>query len=199
MSRRWPLWKRITLIYALPLAIFGMITGVAYPEWRNRQISANQRSASTALKTLSTAEADYRANDRDGNKINDFWTADLSELYRLGLIQRQLATADVRPRARIVPQPIPFSGYFFEALTADASESPPEPYCKNTDGKSGAVHHLHKFGFVAYPAEPGVTGNWIYIVNENNSVWSIPAVGNTVPQHWPSDSEAMRWNRCSGG
>ena len=160
---------------------------------------SNERAAATALKTISTAEWDLHENDRDGNGIKDYWTADLTELCRLGLIQKQVAAADRRPRTRIVPHPVPFAGYYFEALTADASETPPEPYCNNTDGKSGAVHHFHRFGFVAYPAEPGITGNRIFIINQYNSHWSLPAEGNTVPRNWPPDSDAIHWNRCRGG
>jgi len=36
-----------------------------------------------ALKTLSSAEADFRANDRDWNHVNDFWTADVKGLYTM--------------------------------------------------------------------------------------------------------------------
>ncbi len=33
------------------------------------------------MKTLSAAAEDFRGNDRDGNRIQDFWTADVSGLY----------------------------------------------------------------------------------------------------------------------
>ena len=38
---------------------------------------------STVLRTMSTAEADYRSNDRDWNHVNDFWTGDVSGLYHV--------------------------------------------------------------------------------------------------------------------
>jgi hypothetical protein len=43
----------------------------------------SERCASTSLKTLSSAEADFRANDRDWNHVNDFWTANVSGLYTM--------------------------------------------------------------------------------------------------------------------
>src|SRR5690349_7998968 len=42
---------------------------------------ANERSAVTCLKTITTAEADFRSNDRDGNRTMDYWTADVFALY----------------------------------------------------------------------------------------------------------------------
>ena len=36
-----------------------------------------------SLKTLATAEADFRSNDRDGNKISDYWTASVAGLYTM--------------------------------------------------------------------------------------------------------------------
>ena len=44
---------------------------------------SNERNSSTSLKTLASAEADFRANDRDWNHVNDFWTADVRGLYTL--------------------------------------------------------------------------------------------------------------------
>jgi hypothetical protein len=36
--------------------------------------ASNERPASTMLKSLSSAGADFRANDLDGNHVKDFWT-----------------------------------------------------------------------------------------------------------------------------
>jgi len=42
---------------------------------------ANERAAVISLKVITVAEADFRSNDRDGNRVSDFWTADLFALY----------------------------------------------------------------------------------------------------------------------
>ena len=42
---------------------------------------ANERAAVASLKHITAAEADFRSNDRDGNRVCDFWTADLFALY----------------------------------------------------------------------------------------------------------------------
>jgi hypothetical protein len=40
-------------------------------------------TASGKLRTLSSADSDFRANDRDWNHVNDFWTANVSGLYAM--------------------------------------------------------------------------------------------------------------------
>jgi Tfp pilus assembly protein PilE len=47
------------------------------------QRASNERNATMTLKTITSAEADFRANDRDGNHVNDYWTANLSGLYTM--------------------------------------------------------------------------------------------------------------------
>src|SRR5881394_4123001 len=65
------------------IAIIAIIAAIAIPGLLAAQRAANERSASTSLKTLSSAEADFRANDRDWNHVNDFWTANVAGLYTM--------------------------------------------------------------------------------------------------------------------
>jgi len=65
------------------IAIIAIIAAIAIPGLLSSQRASNERSASTSLKTLATAEADFRANDRDWNHVNDFWTANVSGLYTM--------------------------------------------------------------------------------------------------------------------
>jgi len=198
-ARPRPLWLRFLVIFVIPLAIFLVAACVIYPEWHAGVMTDNERSAEAALRTLATAEADYRANDRDGNGVNDFWTGDVSELSRLGILPRYFGLADGSPRTPLAPRPIPHMGYYFEALEADDSVRPPESYRQDTDKKSGKVHHLGKFGFIAYPATPGITGRRVFIVNENNSTWYSPDA-TRKPSAWPSDDELRtQWCRVCGG
>jgi hypothetical protein len=177
------------LFRVLPIALFLSFAGwFVWARWRAEQIPANERGAATSLKTLSTAEADFRANDRDRNGVNDFWTGDVAGLYSLGLIQREVAEADLKPINPLVPKPIPFHGYYFVALDRDESETPPEPLRQVTDKNSGKVHHLRKFAFAAIPAEYKVTGRAFFIVNENNTVrWNYGYCD--VIDAWPSDED----------
>src|SRR5579885_2621219 len=65
------------------IAIIAIIAAIAIPGLLSSQRASNERNASTSLKTLTSAEADFRANDRDWNHVNDFWTADVRGLYTM--------------------------------------------------------------------------------------------------------------------
>jgi len=65
------------------IAIIAIIAAIAIPGLLSSQRASNERNASTSLKTLTSAEADFRANDRDWNHVNDFWTANISGLYTM--------------------------------------------------------------------------------------------------------------------
>ena len=76
--------KGFTLIeLMIVIAIIAIIAAIAIPGLLSSQRASNERSASTSLKTLSTAEADFRANDRDWNHVNDFWTYNVAGLYTM--------------------------------------------------------------------------------------------------------------------
>jgi type II secretory pathway pseudopilin PulG len=65
------------------IAIIAIIAAIAIPGLLSSQRASNERNASTSLKTLASAEADFRSNDRDWNHVNDFWTANVSGLYTM--------------------------------------------------------------------------------------------------------------------
>jgi prepilin-type N-terminal cleavage/methylation domain-containing protein len=81
-SRRDSGFTLVELIIVVVLV--GIVAVVVLPGFRRTSCGgSNERNASTSLKTLSSAEADFRANDRDFNHINDFWTANVSGLYTM--------------------------------------------------------------------------------------------------------------------
>src|SRR6185369_6911110 len=85
-----------------------------------------ERPPSTALKTIASAQADFRANDRDGDGRNQFWRADIAGLYALApgggpairLIERSLALADARPVYDLTRdgERAPKQGYWYRAI-----------------------------------------------------------------------------------
>lgn len=100
------------------------------------------RNASTTLKTLTSAQADFRANDRDWNHVNDYWRPDIAGLYGLEvqgnaikLIELSLAAADDRPVVSIEKYsiPSPKAGFWFRALPhADETKRGPDRYAACT-------------------------------------------------------------------
>jgi type II secretory pathway pseudopilin PulG len=185
---------------AVIIAVILVILAIAVPGLLSSNRASNEREAVTALKTLAAAEADFRTNDRDKNRVNDFWTADVKGLFTmtpaaelekgdrpkhlpLELISRSVAAADAD--ATFFPaggenlplspfaSPAPSIGYWFLALLTDRSESGPEiAYRQDTGGNPpmGSVHHLSRFGFAAFP-DSSSRGRRLYIINENGTVF----------------------------
>jgi type II secretory pathway pseudopilin PulG len=169
------------------LLLIGLLAGGYFvPRMMTERRWANERAARAAMRMLPQAEAAFRTNDADKNGIQDFWTGDVAGLYTYGLIPREIAEADVAPLVPLVPQPIPYHGHYFKALLADDSESPPAVYRQVTDKKSGAVHNIERFGFVAYPAGGLASPKYMWIINEYNMDFRSPTTV-PVPDNWPTD------------
>jgi prepilin-type N-terminal cleavage/methylation domain-containing protein len=130
------------------IAIIAIIAAIAIPGLLSSQRASNERNASASLKTLASAEADFRGNDRDGNKIQDFWTIDVSGLYgvqpvgsseMIKLIELSVAGSDFNPNpaavaslgttglAEIDPTVYtvvaPKAGYWYEAMLQDEASN----------------------------------------------------------------------------
>jgi len=177
--RRW-IWASLVVLLVAALV----------PGWLILEpilINDNERKASQALKTLASAQADFRGNDRDGNRIQDFWTGDVAGLYRFGLIPRELAEADGSPLEPLVPLPVPYHGYFFRVMQKDERG---QPYQEDSDGSGKKIHNAAKFGFVALPARPGKTGNFFFIINEGNTIFRRP-LGEPIPLKWPDQDDLL--------
>jgi hypothetical protein len=158
---------------------------------------ARYRSAMSGLKTLVAAEGDFRANDRDGNGINDFWTGDVSGLSTLRspndgqeirIVFAAQARADARP---ILPLGSPAEAkdeYFFQALDRDIAcrNEPDWVYRQDTDGSGLKVHNRSRFGFCAFP-EGARGGRAIFIVNENGTIFH--RMDGHLHFNWPDDPE----------
>jgi outer membrane lipoprotein-sorting protein len=171
----------------------------------------NERNGSRTLKTLTTAQADFRANDRDGNRINDFYARDVAGLYALNpatgklteaiagkegdpilkLIEPHTAMADATEDRWTYPvlkiqDPQPKSGYLFAALKNYVEGGKEIPYHKGTGRNND------RFGFIAYPADYGVSGKSTYIVNEDNTIWAKDLGGDEIDT-FPADPRAEGW------
>jgi prepilin-type N-terminal cleavage/methylation domain-containing protein len=188
-----------TLLELLVVVIIVGLAGVMIPSLMPSCRGYNgERNASTSLKTLTSAEADFRANDRDWNHINDFWTGDVKGLYTLTsaavrgaqpsstldpsikLIELSVASADADSTffsagGENVPLtsyavPSAKAGYWFVALNSDLSSG--KGYRQDTGGDlpMGKCHNDSMFGFVAFPDSPSA-GKYVYLVNQDNTIY----------------------------
>src|SRR4029078_5395750 len=76
--------KGLTVLEVLiVIVVIGIIAALAIPGLISSQRSSYERNSSTSLRALCVAEADFKANDRDANKVADYWTADVKGLYTM--------------------------------------------------------------------------------------------------------------------
>ena len=158
----------------------------------------SERNSAGSLKTLASAEADFRANDRDWNHVNDYWTGDVKGLYTMTsaavrggqpnnlldpsskLIELSVASADadgtfVPAGGENVPLdsyalPSAKAGYWYATLNSDLTSG--KEYRQDTGGDlpMGKCHNLSMFGFVSFPDSPSA-GRYVYLINQNNTVY----------------------------
>lgn len=159
----------LALLFVLGAAVWGWMS------WREHVLARNHRFAYQARFILVGAQQTY-IHERRGPA--PFGTGDAAGLFPLGLIDRALAEADDRPLKPLVPKPIPVNGYLVRFLST----------------ASGA-----HFGYCLYPAEPGVTGKYIFILSDYGRFGRCGVGERPVPTVWPSDEEIRYWTNDCGG
>jgi hypothetical protein len=131
-----------------------------------------------SLRTLSSAQADYRGNDRDGNGVHDFWRGDVAGLYGLlptgssemiKLIELSVAGADAAPVGAARPGAVgpgvvasnqycvsaPKAGYWVRAIR-HADERVPDP---------------QRFAYCSYPDDYPRHGRFTFVIDEHNVIF----------------------------
>ena len=171
------------------LLIVLVLVLVALPWLQSKRMASNARAATVALRRIAMAEEEFRSNDRNGNGVRDYWTADVAGLWQQArLIDREIAEADAKPMDPLVPEPVQFQGYYFVALTNDRSEDPPHVYRQSANDSGAKVYNTRRFGFCAYPAEYGRTGTLTFFINEGLRMIKTDTGGRPM-SNWPSDQE----------
>lgn len=142
---------RYVAVGALLVIVAGTVTlgvmnsmKVSREQWMTREMIFG-------LAKLKAAEHAFMDNDLDKNGRKDYWTGDITGLYRLGLIPRELAEADAAPLVPLVDKARPYMGFYFVAMEALDKETALK---KSLDPASGTPRHDQEFGFCAYPADP---------------------------------------------
>jgi len=184
------------------IAVLAILTALAIPGILKSSRTANEQNAASSLKTVATAEADFKTNDADNNAVRDFWTGDIAGLYAIDntstgtalpsaikLIEGSVALADLwaatgsLSNGNYANDISTFgirsnkAGYWYGMLLEDLSTgaapgAPAGLYQQDTDGSGDAVHNSSRFGAVALPEAYGSTGHLAYIVNERNTMFS---------------------------
>jgi hypothetical protein len=152
--------------------------------WTRGFCRSAERPAASCLKSLTSAEADFRANDRDADGKSQFWRGDVAGLYTLvppggpaiKLIELSIAAADDRPISDVSPYAVRSQkgGYWYRAIR-HADEDP-----KALDPD--------RFAFCAFPDNPSA-GKYLFIVDENNTLFRTLAAGRRGIEVFPTPEE----------
>ena len=201
--------RGFTLIEVLlVLAILAIVAALIIVGQQSSGRASNERSSTSSLKTLASAQADFRGNDRDGNRIRDFWTADVAGLYgvvpvgsteMIKLIEVSVAGADFasagvaalgveglevvdRDRYAVAA---PKYGYWYQRMLTDDESL---PYQTNTEGVARVDGTLSqkswwnhsRFGFYAFPDSFSAARD-VYFINEGNTIFKRAMNGPVKP------------------
>ncbi len=198
------------------IVIVAIVAVIAIPGLRRSRAISNYGNAEAFLKTIAIAEWDFRANDRDGDRVQNFWTGDVAGLYciRAGpspsapsikLIHLDLAAADINycpgysPSIVAITTQAPSQGYWFQALRQDLEVGETYGQKGGAGGSvSGNYFHKERFGFVAYPNSFPSGGRSAGILNENSFMFRRPLSTHVLPVlgqdfgrdycDWPADA-----------
>lgn len=193
-----PRWTAAGLSAIVVLFAAGMaFTGVAHQVgWLLRSplplmesSGANWRNAGASLKTIAAAQADFRGNDRDGNRIQDFWRGDIQGLYSLKpegaadmikLIEVSVAGADAKPsKAPDFTVPSPKAGYWFRAMRFK---------------DEGAELDPQRWAALAYPDNPG-SGVWMFAISHDGTMFQKLRGEGPLPDVYPDDPLKEGWRK----
>ena len=151
----------------------------------------NQEAVSQFRFRFRALQQEFIAKDLDRNNTHDYWIDDIAGLHRYGLIDRAIAEADAHPVVPLVPKPVPWNGYLFKSLPPG---DPPPAW------REIPANRRLQFMLCAFPAEPGVTGDYIYVIIESGSPFRCHVKSRPVPTACPSEEELRRyWARDCGG
>jgi hypothetical protein len=195
-----PRWTAAGLGVVVLLFAAGMaFTGVAHqtgwllrrpvPLFSSSGRASNDRNASASLKVIASAQADFRANDRDGDRIQNFWRGDIAGLYMIQppgstemikLIELSMVGADAAPRHDVTQVSVkaPKSGYWFKALRY-RNEETPDP---------------NRFAACAYPTHQS-GGRVVFIITEENTIYSRRVTEAKPPEFYPDDPAKEGWTK----
>lgn len=173
------------------IAVIAEIAAIAIPGMLSSIRASNERNASSSLKSLATAQADFRSNDRDNHGIQDYWTGDVAGLFcidntsvppatvaSIKLIDVSVALADLEKKSGSTNYDTDVTAYgnqsakasyWYRVLTTDNETG--AAYAQDTDGTNGAVRNTSRFGYAAMPDACGSSGSKAFVMNEGMTIF----------------------------
>ena len=205
------------------IAIIAIIAAIAIPGLMAAQRAANERNASASLKTLCTAETDFKVNDRDSDRLGAYWVRDVYGLYALcpstngsaiasgadlnndrmlKLIDASLAMGDGNIAATLpacvpvvtsVSTLSPKSSYVYRHFAQYDSATGPQPF-----GTLGAIPAV---GAAFNPARYGfiafpvsyASGHQAFITSEELMVWRADVGSSYVATYTSGGTSSSTW------
>jgi hypothetical protein len=185
--------KRWMIALALLVALLGIGIGLLFL-LGPRICHGGDRTIPSSLKTLATAESDFRANDRAKTGREEFWRKDVAGLWglipkggtdqdRIRLIEVSVALADDRPLTDLesVGTRGPKSGYWFRAIRKKGE--PP-------------LNSGTQFAFCAFPASYSSGSRYTFIIDEENTLWKADLGHGRGIEVFPDEAELKRqWKK----
>ncbi len=175
--------------------------------------SSPPRSPAQILRTIVVTQSIWRQNDTDRNTISDYWTADVSGMYRverlpngsgigIAALDVQVALADFRPVAdgsACAGASIPGTTVTAGSMIALSKKKPldgywyaairldpqGQPYATDPDGNGQAWTNTGGFAFCAFPVEYGKPHRPTYIVNEGGVIYEQDLGKGEPVEAWP--------------
>ncbi len=178
----------------LAVLLVGIVAALALmmPPRKPRRTSED-RCAEASLRTVASAQADFRANDRDGNGREDFWRGDVAGLYALRspdgnpikLIYIGMAGADHSPKTDLSPYASkkPHCGYWYRALR-HGDEAALDP---------------NRFAVCAFPDVHSSRTRLTFILDERNTVFMKDLGRGGGIDLFPADPLQEGWKTDDGG
>ncbi len=211
------------------IAIIAVIAAIAIPGLLAAQRSANEQAAAASTKSIATAQADFRSNDRNNDRAQNFWTGDVYGLFALcpstnganvpagadlapermiKLIEPALAECDGNvtglvpgevPVAAAVGSLSPKSSYVIRAFATFATGAGSSPYGAN--GGIGAWGANYNFGKYAVMSFPVSygAGHKIFIMDETLTMFRGDP-GNAYTMNYSGGATSTSsWSGSVGG
>jgi hypothetical protein len=175
----------------------------------NRRIGRNELIAIQVSLAFVEGQVEYASKDRDGDGIVTYARRFVSHAGKQdGLYWEAKPGEEQSPMGPLFARatdegyditkkgekPAPYHGYYFRMLKSQGSHAPGGELDYLVEGK------MTGFGFVAYPAEYGVSGIMTFIVNQDGMVHQkdlgpkTAEIANTLKKYDPDDTwKKVEW------